>query len=237
MMKRKMKIIGILLVIIALAVGIQMFVCRVKVIEVEGTERYTAEDMRRFLIKKPTDDNSFLLWWRTKEGIDPDIPYVERLTVSMLSNAKILVKVKESAIMLQQPYAQGYIDIDMRGVVQGTTPTRNGLVLLLHDGVEAGKTYGERLDGISPEQLEYMKTLAEQLGRHPALPFRDVRIKESGFELFTDRLVVRLGAGERMAEKMEELSRMYPEIADLSGTVHLEEYHSGEKGYRFENNG
>lgn len=231
--KKKVKVLLWLGAVLVILVAIELILFRVASVEIEGTDRYKPEEMKSYIVKAPWDNNSLFLMLTTLKGKDFNIPYIDNVRVKLLSPGKIKVIAQEKVILFQEKTENGFLDLDARGQVQGETDKRNGSVLLLmNESKNPG--YPNVPELLTDHRLDIVKTVAEFLLKNPELPFRQLEIDQDRYVLSNDAIQIRFGQGKDISEKLKTLRAMYPEIRELSGVLHLEEYHGDDQGYRFE---
>lgn len=230
------KFVTSVVAIIVVIVLLLSFLFRIQLIEVEGQSRYTAQQFRQWIIPKSWEQNSLFLWYKCKGHRYPDIPYVAAVDAELVSNRHVMLHVTEKRLILQQAYDEGYVDVSDDGIVQGVSPGRDHDTLLVEGMEPLGRGYGAKISDIDPKKEAILLTLGKQIKRWPTLPFQTVVISDDTYVLKNEQLRVNLGKGEDMALKLEELSRMYEQVSDRSGILHLEHYQRGDEGYRFEEN-
>ena len=94
--KRK-KFIILLIILGILLLGflafLQMFT--ITQVEIEGNERYTAEEIKTMLMTEKYDYNTLYFYWRMNYQDAEEIPFVDTIEVTIINKNKVKIKVYE----------------------------------------------------------------------------------------------------------------------------------------------
>jgi cell division protein FtsQ len=98
---------------------------------VEGSTRYTADEMKEYLITHKTDQITFMMYLRQKFGDHVSIPFIESYTVSMEGRHTIKVKVYEKMMIGCVKLLDSYMYFDRDGIVVESSKEKNEGVPLI----------------------------------------------------------------------------------------------------------
>lgn len=138
-----------ILLIILIAVIVLFINFRLKNVIVEGTTRYTEEEIKNRLITKKTDQITLFYYLRQRFSEPVSIPFVEKVVVSMENRNTIHVTVYEKRVVGCVEMMGSYLYFDRDGIVVESTkdklediPQVTGLrfsKLVLHEKLEVQK--------------------------------------------------------------------------------------------------
>ena len=108
----------------AAVISATAFVCfyyTVHSIEITGNTRYTDEQIRDIVFDSPIKKNSLYLYLVYNDKPVTDIPFIEKMDVSILSHDHVKIVVYEKAIAGYVKYLGQYIYFDREGYVVEST--------------------------------------------------------------------------------------------------------------------
>ena len=233
------------LLIFGLLVSVVLFLflfgvnTRLTDLTIVGNTCYTEDELISMIFKNDRDFNTFYTLYRNQFGEPEDIPFVEkyRIKVTGLHSAQITVYEKSVAGCIE--YMGSYMYFDREGVIVESSrelfekiPLVTGIQfqhIVIYEKLEVEE------EGVFVEILS-LSQLLDQYGLFAEQMAFD---KKQHVTLTMGALQVVLGDDKYLAEKIAELSDMYPELAGRSGTVYLDEYRPDVKkpSYPFVPNG
>lgn len=109
-------IAGVLVMLIA---GVFAFLenFRVTAVEVEGNAHYSAEQIEEMVMSSKFSDNSIFLSWQYRNKSITDVPFVERIDVSVVDRHTVKITVYEKALAGYVQYLGSYMYFDKDGIV------------------------------------------------------------------------------------------------------------------------
>ena len=203
MERNRLVIVAVVLsvLLILLAVAVEYF--KVEDVSVEGSGRYSAEEIEDMVMKGPLGHNSLYLLLRYKNKPITDLPFIARTDVTINSPSSVTIRVYEKAIAA---YVTG-LDFD-ECVLSKPLPVEDASVfktiLSITQLLEKYEITAERIYFDGPDNI--------------TLYFGDARVI--------------IGSMENIDEKMMKLKSIISSIRGLSGELHLEEYSvDSDEGY------
>ncbi|MCI8464539.1 MAG: hypothetical protein HFI63_01585 [Lachnospiraceae bacterium] len=236
--QRRFKTFGIV-ILLFLFLFLFGYSTRIQDVTVIGNTRYTEEELISMIFPEEKDWNTFYALYQEQFGKAKDIPFVEKYQVKItgLHSAKITVYEKSVAGCLE--YMGSYMYFDREGIIvessrelEENVPLVTGIQfqhIVMYEKLEVGDA------GIFAEILN----LSQLLAQYELYPERMAFDKDKQVTLIMGEIQAFLGDSRYMAEKVAELSDMYPALSGRSGTVYLNEYRPDVKNpsYPFVPNG
>ena len=113
------------LILVALLVAVGYFLMfdtfRVTKINVEGSERYTEDEIRDYLITDTLDHNSLYLLLKYKYGDKPVIPFVQDFDIELVNKNTIEIHIYEKVVTGCVEFLGEYMYFDKDGIVVETS--------------------------------------------------------------------------------------------------------------------
>ncbi len=229
--KRKYRGLKLLLILIVLLI-IQSFLCRVKIIEVNGTERYNSEELRKYIITNKFKNNSWLLYMENKMKSNYNIPYIKSIDLRLSSFNKIQLNVEEKTIPYQIEFDNKIYDISEDFKIEGISTKQNTNSIILKGYDIESLSIGEDVNFISENDKNIIKYVYYNLSSAKINDFNELLLKDN-IILSSKKMKVEFGTGEDIEKKIKVLVNAYPKIKNLSGTLYLNEFKNDDSGYQF----
>jgi len=116
-----LKVFIIFGVLIAAAYILLFSMFRINHIVIEGSERYTEDEIREFLIKDKLDHNSVLLFLKCKYKEKPSIPFIQKMNLELVDKNTVKVTLYDKVIAGCVEYMGSYMYFDKDGIVEETS--------------------------------------------------------------------------------------------------------------------
>lgn len=223
--KRRIRI-TVLTVILAIA-AVLLFLYeyyKVRNVTVEGSTRYTDEEIVGYVCQGFLGDNSLALSIRYRNREMPQIPFVETMSVDIVNHDTIKITVYEKAIAGYVDYLGQYMYFSRDGTVIESSSER------LSDVPEVvGLTFSHVLlyqklpvedDSIFQRILNCTQLLTKYQIQADKIYFDHA----GNMTVFFGNVRAVLGADEYMDEKLSTISRILPELSGRSGTLEMSQY-------------
>ncbi|ABX42833.1 cell division protein FtsQ/DivIB [Lachnoclostridium phytofermentans] len=203
-----------ILLIILIAVIVLFMNFRLENVIVEGSTRYTEEEIKNRLITKKTDQITLFYYLRQRFSEPVSIPFVQKVVVSMENRNTIHVTVYEKMVVGCVEMMGSYLYFDMDGIVVESTkdklediPQVTGLKfnkLVLHEKLEVQK------EGLFETILNVTKLIKKN-----ELPIDAMRFNsEYELTLTSDGIEVSLGRKEFYDEQLAALKNILEAAGD-----------------------
>ena len=232
--KRK-KFIILLIILGILLLGflafLQMFT--ITQVEIEGNERYTAEEIKTMLMTEKYDYNTLYFYWRMNYQDAEEIPFVDTIEVTIINKNKVKIKVYEKDMIGYVKHLGYYLYFDKEGiVVESSTEQIEGIPRIkgiAFDNVELYK----RLPVEKKEVFKKILNLTKLLAKYEIAPDSINFSKNLSVTLsFKDDNVL-LGKDIENDEKIVKLKQLLPDLEGLKGTLDMENYDEDIKNFTF----
>ena len=149
-MKKKFIIVLVILVILLLGLFALLQMFTITQIDIEGNERYTAEEIKEMIMTEKYDYNTLYFYWRMNSKETKEIPFIDTIEVSVVSKNKVKIKVYEKDIVGYVQHLGYYLYFDKEGiVVESSTQLMEGV---------------PKIKGIAFENVEKLRPAQPHLG-------------------------------------------------------------------------
>lgn len=220
--------------IIAATVGILLIAFRVKNITVKGNEQYSEEEIKNIIMADAKYDNSIYFYLKYKFGKTKAIPFVNTLSVKLLSPSAIQIDVYEKGIVGYFKHLESYMYFDKDGiVVESSTQAIEGIPEVKGLNFEQVVLY-ERLPLEDEEIFTTILNLTQAISKYDVHPDSIKFSKNSEVTLMLGNVKVLLGKDQMMREKIQKLSLLISNLEGLSGILHLENFTENTNDILFE---
>jgi len=201
---------------------------------VEGNYHYTREEIQDMVIKDALDRNSFFLSRKYNNKVVDNIPFVDALTVEVLSPDTIKISVYEKALAGYVRYMDTNMYFDKDGyIVENSSVKTSGvpqIIGLKFDYAVLGQRLPVENTSVFADTLEIKNLLNKY-----ELPTEKIRFKENGeITLYFGDVKVNLGNEKnRLEDKIMLLPVLLKELEGKSGTLQMETYDEDHGRYSF----
>ena len=234
-MKRMLSILCVLAVL-TFVISLIYTVFHVKKINVTGNQYTTSQDVLDWMKKDRLSDNSLYLFWKYNQDSIEQLPSVESVEVKLKSPWVVEVKIHEKELVGQIKCGTQFLHFDLEGIASLLTdeklegiPYVEGIDVKVEE-VQLGK--GIPLDDQICRQI---KEIGKYLAGQELNPDRIV-YEDFGITLYWGGIRILLGNDE-FEEKLQQIPPILKELneqyAELTGTLHLEKYDTGNTTIRF----
>jgi len=219
----------IFLIVFACVMGIEYFIEIYRVdpakIYVDGNTHYTNQQIIDIVMDGPLGDNSVVLSLKYKNKKITDVPFVDAITVEVVSSDSIRIRVFEKALAGYVKYLDRYIYFDKDGTVVESSdvltagiPQVTGIVF---SGIQVGKPLSSDDTDIFARTLD----LTKLLGKYELSADR-IHFHENGeVTVYFGNARVDLGTDEEgIEDKVMLLGTFLERVGNLSGVLDMEEY-------------
>lgn len=234
--RRRRRIVGLAAGVILLLM-IVLLSLRFQSVTIEGTDRYTAEEVESMIFDDIWSRNPVIFFFRERFGVHKTIPFVDKYKV-------ILTGLRSAEIILYEKKIVGYVNrmgcymyFDQNGYVVESSqePMENvpGVVGLSTSYIILGEKLPVEDQDLFQEILSISQFLQSNTvkwrGKEQLLVNLIETIdldKSKCVTLSVDRVHVYLGNHIDMEEKLQEMSSILPNLSGKSGTLYLDTYRS-----------
>ena len=218
-------------VFIVLFVVFEFF--RITQVEVEGNEHYTEQEIKELVMTKRYDFNTLYFYWRIRNDKVEDIPFIDTIEVSMVSRNKVKIKIYEKDIIGYIKHLGYCLYFDKEGIVVESSkelmegvPRIKGIAF---DNVELYKKLPVEKEEVFKKILNLTKLLAKYEIKPDSINFT----KDLSVTLCFAEAKVSMGKEVENDDKIMKLKQILPDLKDMKGTLHLENYDEDMKNITF----
>ena len=226
----------ILIVFIALFAGYYYITTNytVTTVYVEGNVHYSNEEIMEMVMEGRYGHNSLFLSLKYKDKSIEDIPFIEKMDVSVLDPHTVKIEVYEKALAGYVEYLDRYLYFDKDGiVVESSTEKTKGIPMvtgLSFDHVVLHQPLPVEDDTVFGEIL----SITQLVNKYDLSVDRIFFGADKTLTLYFETVKAAFGTGENLEAKVMELQYMLPELKGKSGTLRMENYTEETKTITFE---
>ena len=226
----------ILIVFIALFAGYYYITTNytVTTVYVEGNVHYSNEEIMEMVMEGRYGHNSLFLSLKYKDKSIEDIPFIEKMDVSVLDPHTVKIEVYEKALAGYVEYLDRYLYFDKDGiVVESSTEKTKGIPMvtgLSFDHVVLHQPLPVEDDTVFGEIL----SITQLVNKYDLSVDRIFFGADKTLTLYFENVKAAFGTGENLEAKVMELQYMLPELKGKSGTLRMENYTEETKTITFE---
>lgn len=193
-------------------------------IVITGNSRYTDEQIRDLVFDSPIKKNSLYLYLVYNGKPVTDIPFIEKMDITIVSHDQVKIDVYEKAVAGYVKYLGQYIYFDREGYVIETTgaplPDVPYVTGLEFDNCVRYEVLPVRDKAVFSDIL----SLTQLFDKYDLHPDRIYFSKTGQITLYFGGAKVLIGTMDEIDEKMMKLKGISPKITGLSGTLRLDDY-------------
>lgn len=196
---------------------------QVKNITVEGNLHYTDEEITGMVLKDRLSYNSLYLSLRYQNREITDIPFIQTMTVKVLSPDTIRIMVYEKTVAGYVEYMGRYLYFDRDGIVVESSETRTrGVPQVTGIAFDHVVLY-EPLPVEDDTVFQKILSITQMLSKYE-ISTDKIYFNESGeITLYFENVRVRLGT-DAVEEKVMQLKYILPRLEGKSGVLRMENY-------------
>lgn len=214
-------LIGGLLLLFSVLAAAGIF--RIKQVDITGNSYYSEEEIKELIIGE--DNNSLYLMFRYDYLGGKEIPFVDKVEVSMVSADHIRIRVYEKTMIGYVEYMGSNLYFDKDGtVVESSSEILEGVPCI--NGLKFDSlTLYQPLDVKNDQIFELILSITQMMKKYELKPDAITLQKECTEIILTfGNVRINLGTGNNIDEKAARIETLLPDLADKAGTLHMEEY-------------
>jgi len=232
--KRKLVIVILLVVLLAAAAIIINSVFSVKKVTITGNEHYTEEEIEKMVFENRYCYNSIYLYWKYNYKKDYSIPFIDTIDIEMRAENEVKVNVYEKSMVGYIEYLGSYMYFDKDGIiVESSSEKVEGIPLITGLKFDHIILYNPLV--VEDESVfNTIVSLTQLLAKYEIAPDKIYFNSSYEMTLYFGEAKVYLGKDNETEEKIIRLRSILPDLEDLSGVLHMEDYQEGETNITFE---
>ena len=235
---RRWKVLGIsflvLLALILLCFIAAILAFPVKEISFSTSSHYTEEELEELVFTNRACYNSIYLFWKYNiKKEEPDIPFIEKLEVTIQEPTKVKVTAYEKGIVGYIEVLDSYVYFDKDGIVVEISGVCIDNVLRIDGVAVSAVSMGKKLPLEDDQVFKILLNLTQLLDKQDVHP-ESVRFLENNeITLYFGEVKVQLGKDENMDEKIIRLKNIVLSLEGKKGTLHMENVDENTKNVTF----
>lgn len=216
-------ITGIAALVIIFSVLIAAGIFRVEQVDVTGNSYYTEEEIVDLVMGDYKNSLYLMLQYDYLGG--KEIPFIDNVEVTLVSPSHIKIRVYEKTMIGYVKYMGSNLYFDKDGtVVESSSEVLEGIPCIKGLKFDTLTLY-QPLNVTNEEVFDILLSMTQMMKKYELEPDA-ITLQKDGTEIVLTFAEVRinLGAGENMDEKASRIRNLLPDLADKSGTLHMEDY-------------
>ena len=214
---------GIFAFILIFSVLIAMGIFRVSQVDVTGNSYYTESEIKELVMGD--HNNSLYLMAQYDYLGGKEIPFVDSVEVTMISPNHIKIRVYEKTMIGYVKHMGSNLYFDKDGtVVESSKEILEGVPCIKGLKFDTLTLY-QPLNVSNMEVFDILLSMTQMMKKYELNPDA-ITLQKDGEEIVLtfSNVRINLGTGENMDEKAARIKSLLPDLADKSGTLHMEEY-------------
>lgn len=234
---KKLRIIGIavlLSVVLLLVAGYYVLTnYKVNTIYVEGNIHYTNEEIIEMVMSGSLGNNSLYLALKYKDRGVENIPFVEKMDVTILSPDSIRISVYEKPLAGYVEYLGRYMYFDKDGTVVESSNIKTAGVPQVTGLDFQYVVLNEPLPVEHEEIFQKILNITQLLSKYELITDKIFFDYDYKLTLYFGDVKVLLGKGDTLEGKIMRLQYILPELEGKKGTLQMESYDEDSKNIPF----
>lgn len=224
----KLKKILVFCLFIIIPMFVLLFISRLETVIVEGSNRYTSEELQKKVLTKKTDGNTILLYLRYKYGETDSIPFIERVDIEMENLNTVKMQVYEKVITGCIEYMSGYMYFDKDGIIVESSDEKLDQVPFI-SGLSFNKmVLYEKLDTQKDEIFDVILNLTQLIKKYE-LDVKTIQFNaDMEVTLYCGKIQVLLGKRNTYDEQIAELKNLLPMAPNKKLTLDMRNFTEGQ---------
>ena len=228
---------AVLVLVLLLAGVLVVTLFRIRDVEVTGNSFYTEEEIRDRVITDRYTSNSLYLYLKYKYLNTEEIPFVDKIEVTLLGPGKVRIRVYEKSIVGYVAYMGSNFYFDQDGVVvECSSEMKEGVPCISGLKFSSLALY-QKLAVEDDSIFDRILTITQLVKKYELSPDRIEFSDDLSLTLYFDQVRVALGNSGSLEEKIGRLYDLFPDLEGRSGIFHMENYTEDSKFISFEQDG
>lgn len=231
------RLLILLVILVILVLGLVSYKCfTIEKVEVEGSELYPKETIQKWILNDDYSWNTLYVFLKYRFEEAEEMTFLQEPVITMKDAHTLHIQVKDKEMMgyLYVPAVGQNAYFDKEGTVIETSSEKiEGMMEIT--GLDCEKvTLHKKIPIKNKSMLKSLITLTQGLNKYKMMP-KTIRYDEySNIVLEYGKVSINFGNTQNLTEKMETLSVIFPQIEDLSGTLHMENWSKDNTDVPFE---
>ncbi len=205
--------------------------------EVTGNSFYTEQEIRDRVISDRWSSNSLYLYLKYKYMETEEIPFVDKIEISLQGPGKVRIRVYEKSIVGYVAYMGSNFYFDQDGVVvECSSEVKEGVPRISGLKFSSLALY-QKLAVQDDSIFSRILTITQLVKKYELSPDQIEFSEDLSLTLHFGQVRAALGNSGSLEEKVGRLHDLYPDLEGRSGVFHMENYTEDSKFISFEQDG
>lgn len=207
---------------------------QIRDVDVTGNSHYTKEEILDRVIADKYSSNSLYLVFKYKYLDTEEIPFVDKIEVSLQGPGKVKIRVYEKSIVGYVTYMGANLYFDKDGiVVESSSEVKEGIPCISGLRFDSLALY-QKLSVENDSVFERILNITQLVKKYELLPDKIEFGSDMELTLYFDQVRVALGNSGSLEVKVGRLHDLFPDLEGRSGIFHMENYTEDSKFISFE---
>jgi len=207
---------------------------QIRDVEVTGNSHYSEQEIIDMVIVDKYTSNSLYLYLKYQYLDTEEIPFVDKIEVSLLGPGKVRLRVYEKSIVGYVSYMGANLYFDKDGiVVESSSEVTEGVPCISGLKFSSLALY-QKLEVEDDSIFERILNITQLVKKYELTPDKIEFGQNLALTLYFDQVRVALGSSGSLEEKVGRLHELYPDLEGRSGVFHMENYTEDSKFISFE---
>lgn len=223
-----------LAMLLALGLLLTVTVFKIRDIEVTGNSFYSDQEIIDKVITDNYTSNSLYLYFKYQYLDTEEIPFVDKIEVSLVSPGKVKLRVYEKSIVGYVAYMGANLYFDKDGiVVESSSEVTEGIPCISGLKFDSLALY-QKLNVADDSIFDRILDITQLVKKYELSPDRIEFGANQSLTLYFDEMRAALGNSGSLDEKVGRLHELYAELEGRSGVLRMENYTEDSKFISFE---
>ncbi len=223
------------LVLVLLPAGfLAVTLFQIREVEVTGNSFYSAQEIQDRVIRDRYTSNSLYLYLKYRYLDPEEVPFVDKIEVSLLGPGKVRLRVYEKSVVGYVVYMGANLYFDKDGVVvESSSEVKEGIPCI--SGLEFDSLALYRKLSVADDSIfERILNITQLVKKYELSPDRIEFGTGLELTLYFGQVRVAFGNSGSLEEKVGRLQDLYGDLEGKSGVFHMENYTEDSKFISFE---
>ena len=200
---------------------------------VEGNQHYSAAEIRSMVEKGKFGDNTIYLSLKYKNKSITDIPFIQKMDVSVVDRNTVKISVYEKKMAGFVEYIGSYLYFDKDGIVVESSNVKTaGIPMVSGLSFDHFVMY-EQLPVDDVAVFQTVLDVTQLLNKYDISAERIYFDKNNEMTLFFGEVRVGMGEMNLLEEKVQRLTGILPSLVGEKGYLEMSTYDSGKEDFTF----
>lgn len=223
-----------LAILLAAALLVAATVFKIRDIEVTGNSFYSAQEIIDKVVADSYSSNSLYLYFKYQYLDTEEIPFVDKIEVSLVSPSKVRLRVYEKSIVGYVDYMGANLYFDKDGIVaESSSEVTEGIPCISGLKFDSLALY-QKLNVADDSIFQRILDITQLVKKYELSPDRIEFGNNQTLTLYFEEMRAAFGNSGSLDEKVGRLHELFPDLEGRSGVLRMENYTEDSKFISFE---